>query len=478
MDLSVELAPYDALGLSELIAKKELQPAEVLEAFIERCERLNPAINAVVTKMYEEARRFVASEMPLVGPFRGVPFLLKDFKALYKGVPTTNGSRFFADDVASEDSDMVVRHKQAGFVIFGKTNTPELASNVSTEPVLFGPTLNPWNRERIAGGSSGGAAAAVAAGIVPLAHATDGGGSIRIPASCCGVFGFKPTRGRNPAGPNYQNALLNAEHGISRTVRDSAALLDATAGARIGDPFWAPPQTGPYQDEVATEPGPLKIAFSAVARSGAPVDPVCVRALEDAAHLCEELGHHVEEAALAYDGPGLGAAVRSIIGASAMASIRERSEALGRPPGPGDLELVIKDRVKLGDQATATDYALAFDTVHRTARQVGAFFDRYDVFITPTVAKPPPLLGTFDTNTTDVQAWLDQLWGFIPFTAVFNATGQPAMSVPLFWSDDGLPIGVQFAARFGGEAGLFRLAGQLERARPWAHRWPDLSTGA
>ena len=310
---------------------------------------------------------------------------------------------------------------------------------------------------------------------MPLAHATDGGGSIRIPASCCGLFGLKPTRGRNPAGPNYRNAFLGVEHCVSRTVRDSAALLDATAGALGGDAYSVPRPERSFLEEVTTPPGRLRIAYSAVARSGAQVHDTCVTALESTIALCEELGHEVEEAQLEYPGDALGDAVRVLIGASAMAWIRERSEAVGRDPGPDDLELVIADRAKLGDLATATEYHQAVETIARVSRHIGQFFDRYDIFVTPTVAKPPPALGTFDTNTTDVQRWLDELWSFIPFTAVFNATGQPAMSLPLFWSDEELPIGTQFAAGFGHEATLFRLAGQLEEARPWASLRPGLS---
>ena len=475
MSLNEEFGSYDALGLAELVRNGMASPQELLEAAIARVDSTNREINAVVSKMYDEAHRYLSSDLPEGGTFRGVPFLLKDFAATYRGFPTTNGSRFFKNDVATEDSDLVVRYKSAGLVIFGKTNVPELASNVSAEPVLFGPTRNPWDHSRIAGGSSGGSAAAVAAGMVPLAHATDGGGSIRIPASCCGLFGLKPTRGRNPAGPSYRGAFLGVEHCVSRTVRDSAALLDATAGARTGDTYWAPPPERSYVEEAMTAPGRLRIAFSAVARSGAPVHPSCVRALEDAIGLCEELGHDVEEAPLEYPGDALGDAVRLLIGASAMAWIRDRAETVGRDPGPDDLELVIADRVRLGDLATATEYHRALETVARVSRQIGEFFRQYDIFATPTVAKPPPPLGTFDTNTTDVQRWLHELWSFIPFTAVFNATGQPAMSLPLSWSEEGLPVGVQFAGRFGDEATLFRLAGQLEQARPWAHLRPGLS---
>ena len=478
-DLIEEYRSRDALGLAELVRDGEASPEELLEVALAERDRVNPVVNAVCADMEPEAREQLRQGLPEQAPFRGVPFLLKDLRAQYAGVPTTAGSRFFADAVAPHDSELVRRQKRAGLVIFGKTSSPEFGCNVSTEPVLFGPTRNPWDTSRIAGGSSGGASAAVASGIVPAAHASDGGGSIRIPASCCGLFGLKPTRGRNPAGPDFGEAWsgLSMEHAITRSVRDSAALLDATAGPDVGDPYWAPPQSRPYLDEVTTDPGRIRIAFSAVAPSGAPVDPDCIAALESAVRLCEELGHQVEEAVPDYDGTALGDAVRLIIGANVKAAIDERAAAIGREPGPEDLERVIVHRAALGDRATATQYASALRTMHHVGRRVGGFFEQYDVLLSPTLAKPPQLLGVFDTNTDDVQAFLGALWGFIPFTALANATGQPAMSVPLHWNDEGLPIGVHALGRFGDEATLFRLAGQLERARPWAHLRAPITQG-
>lgn len=471
-----EFSTYDVAGLAELVATRQASPEELLDAAIEAVEQTNGSINAVVTRMYDEAARFIAEDLPESAPLRGVPFLLKDLRAEYGGVATTSGSRFFTDYVPDHDSELVSRYKRAGLVIFGKTNTPEFGGNVSTEPVLFGPTRNPWDLNRIAGGSSGGSAAAVAGRMVPAAHASDGGGSIRIPASCCGVFGLKPTRGRNPAGPDFGEAWngLSMEHAITRTVRDSAALLDITAGPDIGDPYWAPPQERPFVDEVGTEPGALRVAFSVTAKSGVPVHPDCLEAVERSAALLEELGHSVVEAEPDYDGAELGEAIRTIIGGNMMAAVRAHSHRKGREPGPDDLERVIRRRVALGDAATATEYVLAVQTMHRVGRTVGRFLNDFDVIMTPTVAQPPLRIGQLNTNTEDVQTFLDHLYGFIPFTAVFNATGQPAMSVPLHWNEEGLPIGVQFAAAFGGEATLFRLAGQLERSRPWAHRVPPI----
>lgn len=471
-----EYQSQDAMGLAELVRTGEVTPADLLDVAIRCVETIDPGVNAVVVDMRDEARRHLAQDLPDAAPFRGVPYLLKDLRADYAGVATTAGSRFFVDNIPERDSELVVRLKAAGFVIFGKTNTPEFGGNVSTEPVLFGPTRNPWDRTRIAGGSSGGAAAAVAARMVPAAHASDGGGSIRIPAACCGVFGFKPTRGRNPAGPFLGEAWngLSVEHAITRTVRDSAAILDATAGPGAGDPYWAPPPRGAYLAEAERDPAPLRVAMSVAAPSGVPVDPACVDGVMATASLLEELGHQVVEAAPVYDGTALGNAVRTIIGANMMAAIRLHSARVGRQPGPGDIESVMTRRVALGDEVTGTDYALAVQTMHRAGRVLGEFMGAFDLFLTPTVARPPLPLGVLNTNTEDVDTFLRNLYGFIPFTALFNATGQPAMSVPLFWHD-GLPVGVQFAARFGDEGTLFAIAGQLERARPWNQRTPPTS---
>lgn len=467
---------YDLTGLAQLVADGAVTAHELLASAIESVEQKNGSINAVVTPMYEEAERFIAEDLPANAPLRGVPFLLKDLRAQYGGVPTTSGSRFFTDYVPAHDSELVRRYKRAGLVIFGKTNTPEFGGNVSTEPVLFGPTRNPWSLEHIAGGSSGGSAAAVAASMVPAAHASDGGGSIRIPASCCGLFGLKPTRGRNPAGPDFGEAWngLSVEHAITRTVRDSAALLDVSAGPDVGDPYWAPPQARPYVEEVQQDPRSLRVAYSVTAKSGVPVHPDCIAAVEHTIRLLEDLGHRVTEAEPEYVGAELGEAIRLIIGGNMMASVREQAARKGRDFGSDEIERVIQRRIALGDTATATEYALAVQTMHRVGRIVGAFMADYDILLTPSVARPPLEIGQLDTNTEDVQTFLDNLYSFIPFTAVFNATGQPAMSMPLHWNADGLPIGVQFAAAFGGEATLFQLAGQLERAQPWAHRRPPM----
>ena len=464
---------YDGLGLAGLVRGGELKAEEVLEAAIERVEALNPALNAVVTRLYDQARAALAAGVP-AGPFTGVPYALKDLGALYAGAVTSYGSRLFAGAVADHDSEYTARLKRAGLVILAKTNTPEMGLAPSTEPRLFGPTRNPWNRAHSAGGSSGGAAAAVAGGMLPMAHATDGGGSIRIPASCCGLFGLKPTRARNPMGPDAGEGWGGASvgHAVTRSVRDSAALLDVTAGADVGDPYWAPPPAGPFLDEVGRPPGRLRIALATASWNGAPVDPECAAAATDAARLCESLGHHVEEARPDFDRDALAQATRLIIGANVRAALEAGARARGRPLEAGDVERVTWEFAAVGAAHTAADYARSIGVVHRTGRAVGRFFTRHDIILSPTMCQPPFPLGVLDMSSADTDAYLAAVLASIGFTALFNSSGNPAMSVPLAWSRGGLPLGVQFAAPFGGEALLFRLGGQLEAARPWAARRP------
>jgi Asp-tRNA(Asn)/Glu-tRNA(Gln) amidotransferase A subunit family amidase len=473
-----EYQDHDAVGLAALIADRKVKPEEALDAAITSVENVNTEINAVVTTMYDEAKQTIQTGPPN-GALHGVPMLLKDLRADYAGVPTTAGSRYFRDNVPDQDSETVARYKRAGLVIFGKTNTPEFGGNVSTEPVLHGPTTNPWDTSKIAGGSSGGSAAAVAARMVPAAHASDGGGSIRIPASCCGAVGLKPSRGRLSSGPTLGEAWngLSVEHVISRSVRDSAAFLDASAGPDIGDPYTAPPPERAYLNEVGANPGTLRIAFSAEPKSGVPIHQDCIDALTNTVSLLEHLGHQVTEAQPDYDGGTLGGAIKLIIGANMMAGIVTHAKKTGREPAPDEIERVIRMRASLGDSVTGTEYALAIQEMHRVGRVVGHFMNDYDVFVTPTLAQPPLDIGSLRTDTQDVDTFLQRLYGFIPFTAVYNATGQPAVSLPLHWNEAGMPIGVQFAARFGDEATLFRLASQLEQAKPWHERKPALLGG-
>jgi amidase/6-aminohexanoate-cyclic-dimer hydrolase len=473
MSSAIDLDQYDGLGLAELVRGKDVTAAELLEAVIARAEARNPALNAIVGRLHDQARAAVAAGLP-AGPFTGVPYLLKDLGALYTGAETSFGSSFFAGVVADHDSELTARLKRAGLVIFGKTNTPELGLAPSTEPRRFGPTRNPWNPAYSAGGSSGGAAAAVAAGILPMAHATDGGGSIRIPASCCGLFGMKPTRARNPMGPDAGEGWGGASvaHAVTRTVRDSAALLDVTSGPDVGDPYWAPPPAGPFLAEVGRDPGRLRIALTTTSFNGQAVDATCVEAARAAAKLCESLGHAVEEARPEIDGSALGVATRIVIGANVRAQLEARAAALGRPLAATDVERMTWARAADGAAFRAWEYARSIAVIHRTGRAVARFFTRHDVLLSPTMCRPPYPLGVMEMSGDDEAAYVDAVLSSIGFTSLFNSSGNPAASVPLAWSQDGLPIGVQLAGRFGDEATLFRLAGQLESARPWGARRP------
>jgi amidase/6-aminohexanoate-cyclic-dimer hydrolase len=462
---------YDALALAELVQKREVKPSELLDAALARLDERNPRLNAVVIPMIEEARQAAADALP-EGPFRGVPFLLKDLHLLAVGTRTTSGCRLFADFVADHDSEIVTRYRNAGLVIFGKTHSPEFGLTTTTESKLFGLTRNPWNTDFSAGGSSGGSAAAVAAGILPAANASDGGGSIRIPASCCGLFGMKPTRARTPAGPDVGEGWsgMSAVHAVSRSVRDSAALLDVTAGPDLGAPYWAPPPERPYLEEVGRPLGRLRIALHDRTFNGVETHPDCAAAVADAARLCEELGHEVEEASLSIDADLLRKATGTIIAANLRATVEDRAATLGRSFGADDLESVPYAMAMGAAETGSADYARAVRMIHDLGRQVARFLERYDTVLTPTMATPPLPLGALSLSSADFGSFLANLQKTVGFTQLFNATGNPAMSVPLAWNADGLPIGVQFAGRYGDEATLFRLAGQLEQARPWFDR--------
>ena len=460
---------YDGLALAGLVKGRAVSAAELLDAALQRVERHNPALNVIVTPLIDAARRSIASGLPN-GAFEGVPFLVKELVASVTGAPTTFASRLYANNVPAADSEIVARFRRAGLVIFGKTNSPEFGLSPTTESRLYGVTRNPWRTDLAPGGSSGGSAAAVAAGMVPVAHATDGGGSIRIPASCCGLFGLKPTRARITAGPEGGEGLsgLACQHVVSRSVRDSAALLDAIAGPLPGDPYTAVPPTRPWLDEVAVAPGRLHIGFAKTAPTGVPVDPACVAAVEDAARLCESLGHDVEEAAPQYDAAALQDGFVTLFASHTMANIARATG--GALPARDLVEPLTYALAERGRKISAAEFIGHLHALHRQARRIAQFFERYDLWLTPTLAKPPLPIGSFDIESSDVDRWLEGLAGFIPFTYPFNITGQPAASVPLYWSTDNLPIGVQFAARYGDEALLFRVAAQLERARPWFGR--------
>ena len=453
-----DFSTLDATAQANLVRRREVKPIELVEAAIERIERLNPTLNAVITPMYDIARKAAAGPLP-DGPFSGVPFLLKDFLASFAGVRMACGSALLQDFVPDHDSELVTRYKRAGLITLGKTNVPEFALIPTTEPRFFGPTRNPWNRDHSTGGSSGGAAAAVASGMVAMAHANDAGGSIRIPASCCGLFGLKPTRARNPLGPDLGDALggLAVEHALTRSVRDSAALLDATAGPDIGDPYWAPPPARPFLQEAGADPGRLRIAFTTDAGAAVTVHPDCIAAVHDAARLCADLGHHVEEKAPAVDGEAIGQPFLTVYAASCAQSVDGMALLSSRPPTPDQLEPRRLSRSP------------------SNSRAVARFFLDYDILLTPTLTEPPLPLGTLESPPDNPLYGLIRAASYIPFQLIANFTGQPAMSTPLFWNADGLPIGTHFAARFGDEATLFRLAAQLEEARPWSNRRPPVS---
>jgi amidase len=479
MSIGEDYDLYDGLGLAALVRQREIDAVELLDAAIERVEQRNPAINAVVDQLYAHAKAAIAAGLP-TGPFTGVPFLLKDLGVLCAGTRTSFGCRLFADAVADHDSEFVARLKRAGLVIFGKTHSSEFGLATSAESALFGATRNPWHLAHSAGGSSGGAAAAVAAGMVPMAHASDGGGSIRIPASCCGLFGLKPTRARTPAGPDRGEGWSGAsiDHAVTRSVRDSAALLDATAGPDIGDPYWAPPARSSFLAELGADPGPLKIALAAGAPSGRAVDPECVAAATAAARLCESLGHAVSEAAPEIDEPARAEAARVIATANTRATLEQHAQRLDRPLRADDVEPWTWAAAEFGRTRSAAAYAQAVRVMHQAGRAIGRFFTRFDVLITPTMCRPPHALGVIAPDNSDRQSYIDALLGTIAFTSPFNTSGSPAMSVPLHWSPDGLPIGVQFVAGFGEDATLFRLAAQLEKAQPWTGRRPAAFSGA
>jgi len=462
-----EYDAFDALGLADLIRRGEVSVEEVVETAIDRVTSLNPQLNAVVTPMFDEARASL-NELD-DGPFHGVPFLLKDLGADYNGVPTRRGSKAYQDCIPGRDAEIVVRYRRAGMVVIGKTNTPELGLNVSTEPAVCGPARNPWNTEHSTGGSSGGSAAAVAAGIVPAAHATDGGGSIRIPASCCGVFGLKPTRGRISAAPATGEGWggMSTGHAVSRSVRDNAALLDATAGPAPGDPYWAQPPGSSFLSSLDQPPAKLHIAVCLAPPNDAEVHPTCTAAVREAAMLCQELGHTVEEARLPVDGGELRQSTGVIVRTKIAQVLDERAQQLGRDLTEEDLERATWWLYQRGKTVAGVQYSSAVDSIHRTGRRVALFMQSYDMILSPVLAEPPALLGRLDMMSDDPPQYFETLGRYAPFTSLANVTGQPAMSVPLFWSDDGLPIGVQFIGRYCDEARLLRLARQLEQLKPW-----------
>jgi amidase len=482
----------DATALAAAVEQGETSPEALLEIAMTRVEERNQAINAVIVRMYDEAKAAIAAGLP-EGPFRGVPFLLKDLGAHWAGLPTGSGSRLLRRHPAAADSEIVRRFRRAGLVVIGKTNTPELGIMGVTEPESFGPTRNPWNHGRSPGGSSGGSAAAVAAGIVPAAHANDGGGSIRIPASACGLVGLKPTRGRTPEDTAYGEGWsgLVVSHVVCRSVRDCAGLLDATAGPVAGARHTLPAPERPFADEVGREPGRLRIAVHPGSILGRENHPDCVAAVNEAASLLRDLGHDVELAAPPLPRHALVRAYLSIVSANVAAEVAAAEAMIGRPVTTDDFEpgtLLLRD---IGRKCSAAELVEHFHVIERTAFTLSEFFSHHDLWLTSTMARPPAEIGAFLPSRAErgvlavlrraparaaLRRVLDELADeqveALPNTQLFNMTGQPAISLPLHWNGQGLPIGVQLAARFGEEATLLRIAHQLEKARPWADRRP------
>jgi amidase/6-aminohexanoate-cyclic-dimer hydrolase len=464
----------DGIGLAALVDKGEVTPEELLECALSRTAQLNPKLGAVVIHHAEYARQQIRDGLPF-GPFRGVPFLLKNLHSHLRGTELTNGSRFFQGMVSTYNSTLVERYLAAGVVIFGKTNTPELGLSGASDPILYGPTRNPWDPTRSAGGSSGGAAAAVAAGMVPVAHGSDGGGSIRMPASVCGVVGLKPTRARVPAGPWRGEgwAGLSANHVMTRSVRDSAAMLDACAGTEPGDPYQVIPPSRPFLAEVDHAPRPLRVAWNTHKLDGTQSHPDVVAAIESTAQLLDTLGHHLEEAAPQVSLAEVGQHFGTLMACNLEVTLREREAVLGRPVTQEDVERLTWTLFETGQRRTGADYVRATIFAQRLGREMAKFHEQYNIYLSPTCSLPPAPVGFVDMNG-DVDRHTRALYELVPSIAVFNMTGQPSMSIPLEWTAEGLPIGVMLSAPFGDEATLFRLAGQLERARPWSDRYPGL----
>ncbi|MBN9569417.1 MAG: amidase [Alphaproteobacteria bacterium] len=470
-----EYGDYDGLGLAGLVAKKKVKPAELLEEAIARAERLNPKLNAIVYKDYDNARAAAKGRLPR-GPFAGVPFLLKDIFALTTTMPTRQASRFMPAMPWPHDCLLVTRFKAAGLIPFGKTNVPEFGIVATTEPALYGPAHNPWNLAHSTGGSSGGSAASVAAGIVPLAHANDGGGSIRIPASCCGLVGLKPSRGRISNAPDFGEFVdgLATDLVVSKTVRDTAAALDAVAGAVSGDPYWAPPAPASYLDAIRRKPKRLRIAFATAKLDGTAYHPDCKAAVQAAARACRAAGHDVEEASPHLDQAILIPAFMALWGANLAAGIDMLADAVGRKPKDDELEGVTWGLYEAGKNVTAVELLKAKAALQLAGRETARFHETYDVWITPTLGRPPVKLGTFDMSQRDSTRSFAEQIDYVPFTAMQNATGQPAINIPLYWNKEGLPVGTQFVGRFGDEETLLRLAAQLEKSAPWKDQYSKI----
>jgi amidase len=472
-----DLAWLDATACAELVRAGAVTPIELVDGAIARIEKLNPTLNAVIFELFDRARDEARGTLP-DGPFRGVPFLVKDLMCELRGTPYAEGTRFSGDYRSTEDQELARRYVRAGFVVCGKTNAPEFGILPTTEPSRFGPSKNPWDLTRTTGGSSGGTAAAVASGMVPVAHGNDGGGSIRIPASCCGLFGLKPTRARNSLAPGYGDAYggLICEHVLTRSVRDSAAVLDATHGPVPGDPYAAPPPRGPsFLAATTADPSPLRIGVVAASPTGVPVDAQCAAAVEHAARLCAELGHHVDATAVPIDADAFTEHFINVWAAGNAWVLSWWEARVGRAAGPDDLEPLTWALCEMGRSLDAGRYLASIEALQHETRAVATAFEALDVVLTPTLAELPVELGSFDDGGDEPMLALVRAATFTPFTPLLNVTGQPAASIPLWTSTEGLPVGVQAITRFGDEETLLCLAAQLERAAPWAQRRPSVS---
>lgn len=475
-----EYAAHDGLGLMDLLRRGEVSPRELHDTAIAAIEALNPQLNCVIARAEADAAAALAAlkDLPGDAPFAGLPILVKEGVGM-TGQPAVLGSRLGKGLLADEDCELIRRLRRAGVVILGSTTAPEFGNSPTTEPVLHGPARNPWNLDHMTGGSSGGASAAVASGIVPVAQSSDGGGSIRTPAHCCGVVGLKPTRGRTPVGPKNQGGMfgLGIAHVTTRSVRDSAAFLDVLEGDEAGGLYriGAPPR--PFLDEVATPPGRLRIAFSVASPSGAPTDPDCIAGVNEAARLCASLGHHVEEATPAYDWERFRNAFLDTWSSSLPLVVASLEAATGRRAGPDTLETANLVTLDHGRRLSVEQLARSAIDLFEISRQLALFFDQWDVLITPMNLTPAPRIGVINANApyATMGDWFDAaISRFAAYAPIFNVTGQPAISLPLFMSSGGLPVGIQFAARVGDEATLLRISSQIEAARPWMHRRPAL----
>lgn len=477
-----EYDDWDAVAMAAEVAKGAVSPAELLDEALARVEARNPAINAVVLMQEAKARASIAAGLP-DGPLRGVPFLLKDLGCEAVDFPSHNGSRLLANTTYRLDSAIYERIRATGVVTFGRTTSPEGGVGPVTEAAVYGgPTRNPWSLSRTPGGSSGGAGAAVAARIVPAAHGSDGGGSVRIPASCCGLFGLKPTRARLPDGPYAGEgwAGMAIDGFLTRTVRDSAVLLDACAGADLGAPYWAPPLGAGYRAAIARPPRRLRIALCETTLTGEPIDAECHAAVLAAARLLESLGHHVEPARPAADTRGMMGAWTKIVGCGTALGIRKALAAKGRELGPGDVEDVGRSAIAYAATLSGADYLEAVGTIHAYGREMAAFFEDWDMLLTATLAEPPAVIGRLDhtgRDYVDYRMGPGMVFDYSPFCAAFNASGQPAVSLPLHMTGDGLPVGVHLAARFGADEELIALSAEVEAAAPWADRHPPRPAG-